>query len=388
MRVGFNAWVLANPEVRGLVRYTRELLRALSDREDVDLILFSPEKLNPAHLDGVRATTVVFAARRETVWVDWALPRKLREWEVDIFHAPADRGIPFLKPCPMVVTVHESYERIYWRKLFPRLKAAGWYWKYELANYWGADAVITVSDITKQRLLQLGVARRGRCHRLYLAPAREFSHEPKPNDAEIRDRYDIQPPYVLYVGGYDERKNVESLVRAFDHAQLPGYQLVIGAKKQWRFADLQREWEHLRCFKNLRLIEPAPDEIPALYRQADFFVNPSLWESFSLQLVEAMACGTPLLCSNRMALPEIGGDAASYFDPADTDELVQQLRRYAGDDKLKAHLRKRGFERVALFSWDAVAEQTVAIYSSLIEGGRDVAEPAKRLRMASERQRS
>jgi glycosyltransferase involved in cell wall biosynthesis len=366
IRVGFNADVLSNPDVRGLVRYTTELLRALSHRDDIEIFLFSQQELNPQHLESIRATSVVFPALRETLWVDLALPKKLREWNIDVFHAPAERGIPLLKPCPLVVTVHESYERTYWRELYPKLKSRLWYWKYELSNYFRADALITVSDTTRRKLIELNVTRERQCHRIYLAPAREFRPEPARNDAEVIRKCGLSVPYILYVGGYDKRKNVRALVQAFDAAHLPHHRLVIVARKEWEYPILLEHWKQLSCLPKLCLLELQPREIPALYRHADFFVNPSSWESFSFQLTEAMACGTPLLCSNSTAMPEIALDAAQYFDPENQEELVSWLQRFAADSQLKAQLRDKGFERVKAFSWDATAEQTVAIYRGLL----------------------
>jgi len=367
LRVGFNAEVLANRDVRGLVRYTTELLRALSRRDDVEIFLFSRQELNPQHLEGIRATGVVFQALRETIWVDLALPKKLREWEIDVFHAPAERGIPLLKPCPLVVTVHESYERTYWREVYPTLKSRLWYWKYELSNYCRADALVTVSDTTRRKLIELGVTRERQCRRVYLAPAREFRPELDPTDAQVMAKCGVSSPYLLYVGGYDIRKNVDALVQAFDSAQLLNHQLVIVARKEWEYPVLLESWKQLSCFPKLHLLELPPREIPTLYRHADFFVNPSSWESFSFQLTEAMACGTPLLCSNSTAMPEIARDAAQYFDPENREELVSWLQRFARDGQLKAQLRDKGFERVKAFSWAATAEQTVAIYRSLLD---------------------
>jgi len=366
LRVGFNAEILANPDVRGLVRYTTELLRALSRRDDVEIFLFSQQNLNPQHLEGIRATSVVFRALRETIWVDLALPKKLRAWNIDVFHAPAERGIPVLKPCPLVVTVHESYERTYWREVYPTLKSRLWYWKYEISNYCRADALITVSDTTRRKLIDLHVTRERQCRRVYLAPAREFCPEPDPADTEVLRRCGLSTPYILYVGGYDKRKNVRALVEAFDSAELSNHRLVIVARKEWDYPVLLECWKQLSCFAKVLLLELEPGEIPALYRHADFFVNPSFWESFSFQLTEAMACGTPLLCSNSTAMPEIARDAAQYFDPENQVELVSWLRRFAVDSQLKAQLRNRGFERVKAFSWEETAEHTVAIYRDVM----------------------
>lgn len=366
MRIGFNGSVLTNPEIRGLTRYTTQLLRALSQRDDVAIFLFSPLELHPAHLEGVHATTVVFDAPRETLWVDWALPRRVRELDIDVFHAPAERGIPLLKPCPLVLTVHNSYERTHWREVYPGFKEKLWYWKFEAVNYMRADVIITVSDVTRRELIQWKIAREQQARRVYLAPAPEFDPSPLPLDAEVARKYQLDSPYILYVGGYNVWKNTDALVRAFDAAQLPDHSLVIAARKQWDYEMLREQWSLLRCFPRMRLVDALPEELPSLYRRAEFFVNPSVWESFSFQVTEAMASGTPLLCSNRRAMPEIAGDAALFFDPYDRAELVRLLRRFAVDADLRNQLRSRGLERVKAFSWRGTAEQTVAIYRSLI----------------------
>jgi glycosyltransferase involved in cell wall biosynthesis len=375
IRVGFNGSILANPEIRGLTRYTTQLLCALSRRSDVSIFLFSPTEMHPPHLEGVRATPVVFDAPRETLWMDWVLPRKIREFGIDVFHAPAERGIPFLKPCPLVLTIHNSYERAHWREVYPRLKGKLWYWKFEAVNYTRANVIITVSDTTRKELIQWKVAREHQLRRVYLAPAPEFH----PNsaaldaahnaefDAGVIRKYDMKCPYILYVGGYNVWKNTDALVQAFDLANLPNHTLVIAARKQWDYEALRKRWSSLRSFTRMRLIEALPEELPSLYRRADFFVNPSVWESFSFQVTEAMASGTPLLCSNRTAMPEIAGEAAQYFDPGNQDELVYWLRRFTTDIALKSQLRDQGLERVKMFSWDATAEQTVAIYRSLVD---------------------
>jgi glycosyltransferase involved in cell wall biosynthesis len=366
MRIGFNGEVLANPEIRGLTRYTTQLLRALSKRDDVEIFLFSPLEMHAPHLEGVRATTFVFGAPRETLWVDWALPRKVRELGIDVFHAPAERGIPLLKPCPLVLTIHNSYERTHWREVYSGLKQRLWYWKFEAVNYTRADVIITVSNATRNELIQWNIARERQLRRVYYGTAGEFDPSPLPLDAEVVRKYQIDSPYILYVGGYNAWKNIDALVQGFDIAQLPNHSLVIAARKQWDYEMLRERWSSLRCFPRMRLVEALTEELPSLYRGADFFVNPSVWESFSLQIAEAMASGTPLLCSNRSAMPEIAGDAAVFFDPDNREELVRLLRRFVVDADLKSQLRSRGLERVKAFSWREAADQTVAIYRSLI----------------------
>jgi glycosyltransferase involved in cell wall biosynthesis len=365
LRIGFNARALVEAQVRGLSRYTANLLKALSREDDLELFLFSDREPAAIHLEGVRSEVVVVRAMRETLWEAWALPQALRRCSIDVFHAPADRGLPLVKTCPNVVTVHDSFERMNWRTLYPDLRHRYWYWKNELSNRMQADAVITVSDTTRRALSTLGIAPERKLHRIHLAAAPEFSSEPSSTDTDTLLRHDISSPYLLYVGGYDERKNVDALVRAFEIARLPEHCLVIAARRQRGFEELFAKWKSFRCFSRLRLIEPGPSEIPSLYRRAQFFVNPSLWESFSFQLVEAMACGTPLLASDRTAIPEIAGDAAVYIDPTNIAGFAEEMEHFADDLDLRVEMRRKGFSRVLEFSWDRTAYETIKVYQEV-----------------------
>jgi glycosyltransferase involved in cell wall biosynthesis len=364
LRVGVNARCLEESDTRGLSRYASCLLRALSARDDVDLVLFSMAPPAPVHLHGVRADSIVFGGR-ETAWQERELPARLRQERIDVFHAPADRGLPWRRVCPQVITVHDSYERAHWRELFASWKQRAWYWKHELTNRLRADAVLTVSDTTARDLVARGVAPAARLTRTYLAAADEFRAEPLPGDADVVARHGVREPYFLYVGGYDTRKNVDTLLRAFD--RLDGdQQLVIVARQLGAFQDLAASWRALRRHERLRCIEVAAADLPAFYRRAQLFVNPSLWESFSFQTLEAMACGTPVLASNRTAIPEIAGDAAMLVDATDVAALASAIATLAADAPQRAAWRERGLRRAAAFSWQATADQTVQVYRRIL----------------------
>ena len=366
LRVGVDGRVLAIPGIRGWTRYATNLLRALSRRDDVDLVVFAREEPWRRHLDGVRAQVVRLAAARETFWNDWVLPRRLRAEGIDVFHALADRGLPCWKPCPLVVTLHNSFERAHWRALFRSPKRRLWYWKHELVNARLADVVLTVSDTTREELIAQGVCRPEKLRRVYLAPADEFRPTSDPGDDAVRARHGLTAPYVLYVGGYDAHKNVETLVGAFDRAALPEHHLVMVSAQSDADAPMRAAWGRLRCAARLHCIEAQPHELPALYRGATLFVNPSRWESFGFQLVEAMATGTPLVAARRTAIPEIVGDAAMLFEPSSIVELAALLRIVTHDAALRDDLRARGLRRVKQFDWQTVADETVAAYRRAI----------------------
>jgi glycosyltransferase involved in cell wall biosynthesis len=366
IRIGVDGRVLAIPSMRGWTRYATNLLRALSRRDDVELVVFAREAPCPAHLDGVRAEVVTVDAAREALWNDWRLPQALRAHRIDVFHALADRGLPLRKPCRLVVTLHNSFERAHWPALFPTPRRRLWYWKYELANAWRADAVVTVSDTTRAELLALGVCPPAKLARVYLAAAPEFHAEPEATDAAVLARHGVRAPYVLYVGGYDAHKNVGALVRAFAAAGLDDHQLVIAAARPQPAGDLTDAWACLAATGRLRLVEPAPAELPALYRGGALLVQPSLWESFGLPLVEAMACGLPVLGVRRGATPEILGDAGELVDAGDGTAWASALRTLARDAGRRTALRARGLARARAFSWDRTAAETVDVYRRVL----------------------
>lgn len=366
IRIGFNARCLEEPQTRGLSRYTSCLLRALSRRSDVELVLFSMLAPHPGHLEGVRASVVTFAAR-ETAWQDARLPRQLADHGIDLFHAPADRGLPVLKPCPTVVTVHGSYERAHWRRIFGPTKARAWYWKHELVNRLRADMVLTVSDACRRDLLARGIATAERLRAIPLAAAEEFTPGPSPADAAVLARAGVTLPYVLYVGGYDPHKNVDLLVQAFDRASLDGHQLVIVARQAGEYAALAQRWGALRAAARLRCLEADDADLPALFRGADLFVNASTWESFSLQTLEAMACGTPVLASNLPAIAEVAGGAAELFDPSDVAQLAERMTAVLGDRRRREALSVAGRRRATQFSWTQTADDTVRAYRDVLD---------------------
>jgi glycosyltransferase involved in cell wall biosynthesis len=368
MRIGFNARVLSHDRVRGLVRYTTNLIRALQELPDTEIVLFAKEPLNPQHLEGLRVRVVTQPAPRETLWTDWVLPRLIRHERIDVFHAPADRELPLRKPCPLIVTVHGSYERAHWRQLFQGWKRRAWYWRSELVNRWRADVVLTVSDTTRDALEALRVAPPRRLRRVHLAAAPEFSDRAEAGDRLVRDRHDLAEPYVLYVGGYDARKNVDGLVTAFDRSGLTGHRLVVVADKQWEYETLRERWGRLSCFPRLRLIEASPAELPAIYRGAQFFASPSLWESFGLPILEAMACGTPVLAARRTAIPEIAGDAALLIDTTDVQAFTSALQHLAATPAAREDLRARGARRAREFSWSRTAAETREVYREVLSG--------------------
>lgn len=182
---------------------------------------------------------------------------------------------------------------------------------------------------------------------------------------EFRERYRLDAPFVLSVGRLEPRKNLARLVRAFARVRGrldPGLQLVLVGQNDFRFRDVleevERQPEHM-----VRLLGAVCDEdLPALYNMAEALVYPSLVEGFGMPVLEAIACGTPVLSSPRGALPEVGGDAVLWTDPEDEDALASGIESIVTDQALRDRLRRRGIEQAGRFEWERTATQTLEAY--------------------------
>ncbi|HCF84884.1 MAG TPA: glycosyltransferase family 1 protein, partial [Ktedonobacter sp.] len=192
--------------------------------------------------------------------------------------------------------------------------------------------------------------------------------------AQARAHYQMGERYIFYLGGLDQRKNVPQLVRAFAHLykqlEQPDLQLLISGnpdkQKGSFFPDPRPIAAELGISDQViyRFVEDA--DKPAMYSGASLFVFPSLYEGFGLDPLEAMACGAPVVCSNRTSLPEVVGDAAITVDPDDTHALVAAMRSVLTNSSLREDLRKKSLQRAAQFSWRKTATETLAAYEEAL----------------------
>ena len=190
--------------------------------------------------------------------------------------------------------------------------------------------------------------------------------------AGVRARYGLHEPYLLALGNLQPRKNLIRLVDAFVRlawqGQLAGAQLVLGGQAQWRESELQARVQQSGLAEQIHFpgYVEEPD-LPPLYSGALAFVYPSLYEGFGLPPLEAMACGTPVVCSNAASLPEVVGDAAMTCDPRDTEGLAAALAQVIAQPALREELRAAGLRRAARFSWRRCAEETLEVYRAAVK---------------------
>jgi glycosyltransferase involved in cell wall biosynthesis len=190
--------------------------------------------------------------------------------------------------------------------------------------------------------------------------------------AATRSRYGLSETYLLYVGTLHPRKNLVRLVRAFGASvasEHPSLQLVLAGKEGWLTDEIQAAVRRLGLEDRVLLTGYVPeDDLPAMLSGALAFVFPSLFEGFGLPVLEAMACGTPVLCSEVSSLPEVAGEAALLVDPLDTDALAEALARIVADADLRHELVTRGFQQVQQFSWQRCARETLEVLAEVGRG--------------------
>ena len=320
----------------GVDRYVSELLRCLGP----GIKVLKP----PQPLTGLRGHA----------WEQLRLPGLLGA--EDRLWSPAGTGP--LSVTRQAVTIHdvsvlshtEWYPgslRLWYRLFLPRLARR-------------AGVILTVSEHSKSAIVRrLGVPE---------ARVKVVSNGVNPcqfrfcDPAEVRVRYGLPDRYILYVGSLEPRKNVERLVQAWNRlTDIRDVQLVLAGRPGGASAPPFVARPHWR----VRMLGFVPDEdLPALYAGALFFVMPSLYEGFGLSVLEAMACGAPVIASQAGALPEVTGQAALQVDPTSVEGMTEAIRSLLLDGELREELRQKGLERAGQFSWERAARQVRDILSA------------------------
>jgi glycosyltransferase involved in cell wall biosynthesis len=235
---------------------------------------------------------------------------------------------------------------------------------------WRARKVMTISEFSAAELRELYGLPSDRIAVIPCGVSDDFRPRRDPDEfAALRRRIGLpEGPFILFVGGADPRKNHEAVVRAFAGRadELKGCRLVLVGDATHRFGSMTETIA--QCGLEGRVLCPGRlpiDDITRLYSHADLFVFPSLYEGFGMPVLEAMACGAPVVTSNRSALPEVAGDAALLVNPESDEELAGAMVGILRDASLRETLRAKGFERARQFTWERAAKQTVAVYKEV-----------------------
>lgn len=356
----------------GVAVYTRCVVQAMARlRPASEFVLFGPPRREVEPTDWPANVRWKRSLRYPLVMgVPAAAPRLIgleRVVACDLFHATAYTA-PHTRDVPVVVSVHDlalvrfpELGSVHLRGVPARTRRA----------VAGARLVLGSSEATRRDLIELLQVPAERIRVVYLGCDAVF--RPLPGDSarlHVRERYALDAPYLLHVGTLEPRKNLACLIGAYARlraARGDAPLLLLVGERGWQYEALFRRVEALALREHVRFAERVPTaDLPALYGAATAFVYPSLYEGFGLPPLEAMACGTPVVCSNTAALPEVTGDAALLVDPHDESALAAAMQRVLDDAALRSSLRDRGLERARLFSWERCARETLAAYDEIV----------------------
>lgn len=371
----------ASPAVHhraGLGRYTQELVTALMtiDTENEYVAFYnrpSEAQVDPPlgclpHL----ATNLPNKPWRMSVLLAqfMHLPQDRLFPGVDLFHA-TDHLLPRLSQVKSVFTLHDLVFRFYPETHMPLNR---WFLTLMMPRFLqAADAVIAVSECTKRDAIRLYGVDESKIRVIYEGVNPCFRLAPSEAISAVRQNHNLPEHFILSVGTIEPRKNLNTLLAAYRALRHRGaeFKLVIVGKKGWLYQGFFRRLRELGLEDEVIFPGFVPDDdLPALYSAADLFVFPSLYEGFGLPLLEAMACGTPVVTSDVSSLPEIVGDAAITVDPHKAEELAEAILRILEDPVLRVRLQNKGLARAKIFSWEDTAKKTLEIYEDVFADRR------------------
>lgn len=354
--------------VTGIGRFLRGLLEEIArSRPHLHaMILAKPETPVPVAANNIQLHRM--PERLTLYWDQVLLPRALRHHSASAFFSPYYKA-PLFAPCPTVVTIHDLIPLT-----FPAYSRGPWSVSAAVFRHWArllagrAIAVITDSAHSKRDLLAVLGLPSERVHVIPIGVAEEFRPDlPAQSVTAATARYGIRVPYLLTVGNFLPHKNLPRLVEAY--GRLPE---TLRGRTALVLAGGPGGHGPARPVDRAALARPgvlvpgfiAPEDLPLLYAGATALVCPSLTEGFGLPVIEAMACGTPVVCARAGALPEVAGDAALFVDPCDVASLAAGLTQILDEEPLRRELASRGLARARLYE----ARKTTARLVDLLEG--------------------
>jgi glycosyltransferase involved in cell wall biosynthesis len=379
MRIAVNAWFWNNPTA-GSGQYTRWLVEHLAAlKPDLDVMLVLPSGW------GCHVSRFTFhisrsphsetenlkpkAGNLKKVWFEQVVfPRACRQLNADVAHVPY-WAPPLASSVPTVVTIHDLIPlllREYRGGPLVRLYTA-------LVGATAQNAALVLTDSLASRrdiIAHLGLPSE-RVRVVYLAADERYTPTPAPDDARARARCGLSERYVLYLGGFDVRKNVAAVINTYRWAgpvigeacplviagRLPKLDTPFAPDPRRLVQELGIDARFVRC---VGFVDEA--DKPAFYRGAVAFVFPSRYEGFGLPPLEALACGTPVVGSDLASIPEVVGDAGVLLPPEDVEGMAGALIQLATDDDFRAELSRRALIQAARFSWERAARETLAAY--------------------------
>jgi len=373
-RIGIDARLFGTAQAAGIGQYTEELVRNLLNNDSTNqyYLFLSPKSWAGFPIHASNLTIIKVGIPHYSLAEQLRYPTILRSADLDLIHYTNFNSPIWWKGVPSVVSIMDL--TLWW---FAGRSQKSWWrrWAYRIAikkACQNAQRIIAISEATKQDIIRVLHIPADKITVTYLAVADRYKpiHDPERIE-NIKHKFNISKPYLLYVGQWRQHKNVVRLIRAFHLLRRRynlDYQLVLAGKIDTQCPEVMETIKQLGLKSEVVLTGYVPDmDLPLLYNAAEAFVFPSLYEGFGLPPLEAMACGTPVVASKASCLPEILGAAAEYFDPLNIEDMVKAMVGVAKNYSLQQTLRAAGFKQVKKYSFNQTAQQTLEVYRQILK---------------------
>lgn len=369
MRIGIDMRMLT---WSGIGRYTHNLVDGLMRIDkDNEYILF----LNEGDIDNYTITNENFIKKPLSSKVfslegHYQLTSSLWRERLDLFHS-LHFPVPLLWRHNLVTTIHDLIPLIYPESLPSRMSRIYCYVMMRAAAR-KSRRVIANSYYTRRDIVRYLKIPESKVKVIYEGVNENY--HPVKNESRLRkvkERYKTSEKFIFYIGQWKPYKNILRLMRAFHRLKMKTgipHKLLIGGRKDPNYGEIPALARNLGLEKDIIFTGYIPEEdLPVLYSAAKLFIFPSLYEGFGLPVLEAMACGIPVVSSNTSSLPEIAGDAAILVNPYSIEEIAQAMQEGLRDEKLRKKLIQKGLARTRLFVWEKTSRETLQVYEQALK---------------------
>jgi len=372
MRIAIDARGINFYSGTGIGTYTENVLKNLINIDYINNYNVYWSGNNYENIKKENCKIIMTSKKHQRFFEDHYFPANLLKEKIDIYHMPQN-GIGFSEQisCRKITTIHDLIPYI-----MPETVGKGYLLKFlkEMPLIiGGSDAIITVSEFSKRDILKFFPIDENKIFVTPLAADKKYTPLDKVQcKSFIKDVYNITDPFILYLGGFSERKNVASLLTAFSKVYKDldkNYNLVIVGGYKDSSQRLVKLTNELKIASNVIFTGYVPEEhLPIFYNSCDTFVYPSFYEGFGLPPLEAMNCGTPVIASNLTSIPEVVGDGGILINPYDISEMSSAIGNLLSNDKLREELSNKGLKRAKEFSWQNTAINTLKAYETVYNG--------------------
>lgn len=376
MRIGIDVTTTAWGKPFGVGKYIIRILEYLLCHE-VKCVLFY-RLTKPKHIIFLKQKNVkhVFSNKNylglnRPYWEQFILPYLIKKYNLNVYHAPDNYGIPIFSDCPSIITVHDIIPALLLPESYPSFTVSN-FKVFPGLSLMKATQAIAVSNFTKKDLEKFYNIPKSKINVIYNGI--DSIYKPTKNNKVLnryKKKFGFKDNFIVYLSGANPRKNHERLIKAFRKFKSKYKNdfklLLVGEGNEENIIHLKNLTKEMYLSNNIIFAGYLPiKDIPVILSSAKLMIYPSLYEGFGLPPLEAMACGCPVACSNTSSLPEVTKDAALMFNPYNIEEISEAIHKVTTNRQFCDRLIAKGFNRIKNFSWKKTQEETFKIYLSLV----------------------